>query len=117
MAAFPCNQFGGQEPKPAAQVCDWAAERFGATFPILGKVDVNGAGACPLWTYLKEEKKGIFGTRSVKWNFTKFLVDRAGVPVARYSSTTTPAAIEKDVVRLLGGAKPTGKSFVRMDDI
>ena len=66
---------------------------------------------------VKEEKKGIFGTRSVKWNFTKFLVDRTGVPVARYSSTTTPAAIEKDVNRLLGGAKPTGKSFVRMDDI
>ncbi|BAU14860.1 glutathione peroxidase [Leptolyngbya sp. NIES-3755] len=98
---FPCNQFGQQEPGSANEIQSFCEMRFGVTFPLFEKIDVNGANAHPLFKYLTKSAPGIFGTEGIKWNFTKFLVDRSGKVVKRYPSTTKPEDIEKDIQALL----------------
>ena len=98
---FPCNQFGGQEPGEAADIAEFCKTRFDVRFPMFAKIDVNGANAHPLYRWLKTEAKGLLGSEAIKWNFTKFLVDRAGRAVARYAPNTTPEAIRPDIERLL----------------
>ncbi|KAJ9173598.1 hypothetical protein P3X46_016715 [Hevea brasiliensis] len=101
--AFPCNQFGSQEPGTNEQIVEFACTRFKAEYPIFDKVDVNGNNAAPLYKFLKSSKGGIFGD-NIKWNFSKFLVDKDGNVVDRYAPTTSPLSIEKDVKKLLGVA-------------
>uniref|UniRef100_A0A1D1XYQ8 Glutathione peroxidase n=2 Tax=Anthurium amnicola TaxID=1678845 RepID=A0A1D1XYQ8_9ARAE len=98
--AFPCNQFGGQEPGSNEQIVEFACTRFKAEYPIFDKVDVNGQSAAPIYKFLKTSKGGLFGD-SIKWNFSKFLVDKEGNVVDRYAPTTSPLSIEKDVKKLL----------------
>jgi glutathione peroxidase len=98
---FPCNQFGKQEPGSGEQIAAFCSKNYGVSFPIHAKVDVNGPEAHPLFRLLTNEKRGVLGTRAIKWNFTKFLIDRAGRVVARYAPSTTPEAIEKDIEALL----------------
>lgn len=100
--AFPCNQFGSQEPGTNDEIKDFACTRYKAEFPIFDKVDVNGPNTAPVYNFLKLTKGGFLGSR-IKWNFTKFLVDRDGHVVARYAPTTSPSAIEKDIKKALGG--------------
>nr|O23814.1 RecName: Full=Probable phospholipid hydroperoxide glutathione peroxidase; Short=PHGPx [Spinacia oleracea]BAA22194.1 phopholipid hydroperoxide glutathione peroxidase-like protein [Spinacia oleracea] len=99
--AFPCNQFGNQEPGSNEEVLEFACTRFKAEYPIFDKVDVNGSNAAPIYKFLKSSKGGLFGD-GLKWNFTKFLVDKDGNVVDRYAPTTSPKSIEKDVKKLLG---------------
>lgn len=99
--AFPCNQFGGQEPGNADEIASFCQVNFGLSFPLMGKVDVNGADAAPVFQWLKAEAPGVLGSKSIKWNFTKFLVDRQGRVVRRYAPTAKPAALEKDIAALL----------------
>lgn len=98
---FPCNQFGQQEPGDAGQIGSFCQKNYGVSFPMHAKVDVNGPEAHPLFVRLKGDKKGLLGSSRIKWNFTKFLVDRKGNVVKRYAPTTTPAKIEKDIRELL----------------
>jgi glutathione peroxidase len=98
---FPCNQFGGQEPGNEAEIESFCELNFGVTFPLFAKVDVNGDDASPLWQWLKKEKPGLLGSEAIKWNFTKFLVDRNGKVVARYAPNDTPESIAADVEKLL----------------
>ncbi|CAM8987933.1 unnamed protein product [Rhodiola kirilowii] len=98
--AFPCNQFGGQEPGSNEDIQEVACTRFKAEFPIFDKVEVNGKNATPLYKFLKSQKGGYFGD-GIKWNFTKFLVDKNGKVVERYAPTTSPLKIEKDIQNLL----------------
>ena len=98
---FPCNQFGGQEPGDAAQIGQFCASNYAISFPMFAKIDVNGSNAHPLYQYLRNEKSGLFGP-SIKWNFTKFLVDKAGNVVRRYAPTDKPADLAKDIEPLLG---------------
>ncbi len=98
---FPCNQFGQQEPGSADEIQSFCETRFGVTFPLFQKVDVNGENAHPLFKFLTKAVPGIFGTEGIKWNFTKFLVDRSGKVVKRYPSTAKPEDIEKDIQALL----------------
>lgn len=98
---FPCNQFGGQEPGNADEIAEFCKVNFGVTFPLMAKVDVNGADASPLFDWMKAEKKGLMGTSAIKWNFTKFLIDRQGNVVKRYAPTDKPEAIAKDIEKLL----------------
>jgi glutathione peroxidase len=98
---FPCNQFGGQEPGDAAEIASFCSRTYAVTFPMFGKIDVNGASAHPLYRYLKEEAKGVLGTGAIKWNFTKFLVDRKGKVAARFAPSVTPDALEKEIEKLL----------------
>ena len=97
---FPCNQFGGQEPGDAKQIEQFCNSKFAVTFPMFAKIDVNGGGAHPLYNYLKSEKSGLLGS-SIKWNFTKFLVDRSGKVVARHAPTATPEGLRKEIEALL----------------
>ncbi|MBY0421309.1 MAG: glutathione peroxidase [Parvularculaceae bacterium] len=99
--AFPCNQFGAQEPGDAAEIASFCTLSYDVTFPLFEKVDVNGANAHPMFEWLKKERPGIAGSKSIKWNFTKFLVDREGRVVTRYAPQTAPAALEADVVKAL----------------
>ncbi|MGN6093604.1 glutathione peroxidase [Luteibacter jiangsuensis] len=99
---FPCDQFGHQEPGDEAEIRNFCSLNYGVTFPMFAKIDVNGDNAHPLYRWLKSEKKGLLGTEGVKWNFTKFLIDREGNVVARYAPTDTPAKIEKDLPAVLG---------------
>jgi glutathione peroxidase len=98
---FPCNQFGKQEPGDAAQIGAFCAKNFGVTFPMFEKIDVKGPNVHPLYRYLTSERRGLFGTKAIKWNFTKFLVDRDGRIVKRYGSRTPPDAIVQDIEPLL----------------
>jgi glutathione peroxidase len=98
---FPCNQFGQQEPGSATDIQSFCETRFGVSFPLFEKIDVNGANAHPLYQYLVKAAPGIFGTEGIKWNFTKFLVDGSGKVVKRYPSTTEPKDIERDIEALL----------------
>lgn len=98
---FPCNQFGGQEPGNADEIAEFCKVNFGVTFPLMAKVDVNGPGASPLFDWMKGEAKGLMGSTSIKWNFTKFLVNREGKVVRRYGPQDTPAAIARDIEKLL----------------
>ena len=97
---FPCNQFGSQEPGDATQIEQFCSVNYGVTFPMFAKIDVNGNGAHPLYQYLKNAKSGLLGA-SIKWNFTKFLVDRGGQVVARHAPTTKPEALVKEIEGLL----------------
>uniref|UniRef100_A0A2C9WCI7 Glutathione peroxidase n=1 Tax=Manihot esculenta TaxID=3983 RepID=A0A2C9WCI7_MANES len=99
--AFPCNQFGSQEPGTNEEILEFACTRFKAEYPIFDKVDVNGNNAAPLYKFLKSSKGGTFGD-GIKWNFSKFLVDKDGNVVDRYAPTTSPLSMEKDVKKLLG---------------
>jgi glutathione peroxidase len=99
--AFPCNQFGAQEPGDEASIVQFCTTRFHATFPIFAKVDVNGPEAHPIYRQLTAARPGLLGTRRIKWNFTKFLLDRQGEAVRRYGPTTKPAAIAGAIERLL----------------
>jgi glutathione peroxidase len=98
---FPCNQFGQQEPGSATDIQSFCETRYGVSFPLFEKVDVNGANAHPLFKYLEKAAPGIFGTEGIKWNFTKFLVDGSGNVVKRYGSNTEPKDIAKDIESLL----------------
>jgi len=98
--AFPCNQFGNQEPGTNQEIKGFATIGYGAEFPLFAKIKVNGVSADPLWKFLKASITGTFG-QSIKWNFTKFLTDKNGVPVKRYGTTTDPSSIRKDIEKLL----------------
>ena len=98
---FPCNQFGHQEPGDAGAIRDFCSEKYDVTFPLFAKIDVNGANAHPLCKYLKHAAPGVLGSEAIKWNFTKFLIDRDGNVVRRYASAEKPGKIEKDVVAML----------------
>ncbi len=97
---FPCNQFGAQEPGTAEQIATFCETNYAVTFPMFAKIDVNGSGAHPLYEHLKREKSGLLGP-AIKWNFTKFLVDRAGKVVARHAPTARPEGLKKDIEALL----------------
>ncbi len=98
---FPCNQFGAQEPGSADEIAEFCKVNFGVTFPLMAKIDVNGASASPLYDWMKREAKGLMGSTSIKWNFSKFLIDRQGRVVKRYAPTDKPEAIAKDIEKLL----------------
>jgi glutathione peroxidase len=97
---FPCNQFGSQEPGDARQIEQFCASNYAITFPMFAKIEVNGGNAHPLYQYLKNAKSGLLGA-SIKWNFTKFLVDRAGKVVARHAPTASPEGLTKEIEALL----------------
>jgi glutathione peroxidase len=99
---FPCDQFGHQEPGDADEIRNFCSTTYDVSFPMFAKVDVNGDKAHPLYKWLKSEKSGFLGTEGVKWNFTKFLVNRDGEVVKRYAPTDTPEKIEKDLGGVLG---------------
>lgn len=98
---FPCNQFGHQEPGDAEQIGAFCEKNYGVSFPMFEKIEVNGDGAHPLYQFLKAEAPGLLGTGSIKWNFTKFLVDRDGRVVRRYGSKDKPEKIAADIKKLL----------------
>ena len=98
---FPCNQFGAQEPGNADEIAEFCKVNFGVTFPLMAKIDVNGPEASPLYDWMKAEKKGLMGSTSIKWNFTKFLINREGNVVKRYAPQDSPKAIAKDIEKLL----------------
>ena len=103
---FPCNQFGGQEPGPASQIGAFCERNYGVSFPIFEKIDVNGAEAHPLYRFLKQNrpgKLGMFGLDGIRWNFTKFLVDRNGNVVERFGSSTVPGKLSGKIEELLEG--------------
>ncbi len=99
--AFPCNQFGAQEPGSAEEIKSFCALTYDVTFPVFAKIDVNGPKAHPLYEYLKHEKAGILGSEGIKWNFTKFLVGRDGSVVERFAPTTKPADLVGAIEKLL----------------
>ena len=98
---FPCNQVGAQEPGNEEEIAQFCELNYGVTFPLFAKVDVNGNGAAPVYQYLKAAKPGLLGSEAIKWNFTKFLVDRKGKVVARYAPNDTPESLAADVEKLL----------------
>ena len=101
VVAFPCNQFGAQEPGNAEEIATFCKLTYDVTFPLMAKVDVNGDDATPLYQWMKGEAPGLMGSKSIKWNFTKFLIDRSGKVVKRYAPTDKPEGIEKDIAKLL----------------
>ncbi|MBT4521291.1 MAG: glutathione peroxidase [Halieaceae bacterium] len=98
---FPCNQFGHQDPGSNDEITEFCQLNYGVSFPMFGKIEVNGSGADPLYKYLKKEAPGAMGSRGIKWNFTKFLIDSSGEVVKRYAPTTKPADIARDIKKLL----------------
>ncbi|HEY0106492.1 MAG TPA: glutathione peroxidase [Rhizomicrobium sp.] len=98
---FPCNQFGKQEPGGAEEIGAFCQANYGVSFPMFAKIDVNGAHAHPLYDFLKGEKPGLFGTRNIKWNFTKFLIDRDGAVVGRFGPMTKPKDIEGAIAKVI----------------
>ncbi|MEE3078500.1 MAG: glutathione peroxidase [Bdellovibrionota bacterium] len=99
--AFPCNQFGSQEPGNEEEIQGFCSTTFNTTFPLFSKIEVNGDNAHPLYNFLKSANPGVLGTEKIKWNFTKFLVDKDGKPVKRYAPVTKPKDIETDIEGLL----------------
>lgn len=99
--AFPCNQFGSQEPGSTEEIVEFCEMRFQTSFPLFEKIDVNGTNSHPLYKHLKSEVKGLLGTERIKWNFTKFLVNRDGEVVGRFGSQKKPADIESEIIALL----------------
>ena len=99
--AFPCNQFGRQEPGSDAEIATFCTTNFGVTFPVFAKIDVNGAHTTPLWAWLKSQKSGLLGQR-ITWNFTKFLIDRNGAVTARYAPKKPPETLADTIDKLLG---------------
>ena len=98
---FPCNQFGAQEPGDENEIKQFCQLTYQVSFPMFKKVDVNGEQEAPLYTFLKNSLPGILGTKAIKWNFTKFLVNKNGIPVQRYAPTDSPLSIESDILELL----------------
>jgi glutathione peroxidase len=98
---FPCDQFGHQEPGDAEEIKNFCSLNYDVRFPLFEKIDVNGGDAHPLWKWLKSQKSGLLGIEAIKWNFTKFLVDKNGKVVKRYAPTDTPEKIEKDLAAVL----------------
>ncbi|MED4073401.1 glutathione peroxidase [Priestia endophytica] len=98
---FPCNQFGGQEPGGEEEIQSFCQRNYGVDFPMFAKVDVKGDNAHPLFQYLAEKAPGILGSKAIKWNFTKFLIDKDGEPVQRFSPKTDPKDLEHDIEQLL----------------
>lgn len=98
---FPCNQFGTQEPGSEEQINNFCRLNYGVTFPLFTKIEVNGGNAHPLYIHLKKERPGLLGSSAIKWNFTKFLVDREGNVVERFSPSTKPSSLVKDIESLL----------------
>jgi glutathione peroxidase len=98
---FPSNQFGAQEPGNEAEIAQFCDLNYGVTFPLFAKIDVNGSDTAPLYQYLKNAKPGLLGSEAIKWNFTKFLVDRKGKVIERYAPNVEPEAIAGDVEKLL----------------
>ena len=99
---FPCNQFGGQDPGANDEIASFCQLNYGVSFPMMGKIDVNGANAHPLYQWLVKEAPGILGTKSIKWNFTKFLVGKDGQVISRYAPTDTPKGLRADIDKALG---------------
>lgn len=99
--AFPCNQFGGQEPGTESEIKAFCETNYGVKFPLFAKIEVNGENAHPLYKFLTKEKPGILGTEAIKWNFTKFLIDRKGNPVKRYAPNVSPEDIAPDIEKHL----------------
>ncbi len=99
---FPCNQFGHQEPGDAGEIRNFCSTKYDVTFPLFAKIDVNGANAHPLYKFLKHAAPGVLGSEAIKWNFTKFLIDREGRVVRRYGSPDTPEKIGRDLAAVLG---------------
>jgi glutathione peroxidase len=100
---FPCNQFLHQEPDTGSEIQDFCERNFGVTFPLFEKIDVNGINAHPLYQYLTKAAPGFLGLEAIKWNFTKFLINRSGIPVKRYAPATPPEKIAVDIEALLTG--------------
>ena len=98
---FPCNQFGAQEPGDAEEIAKFCKTNYDVSFPLMKKIDVNGDNASPLYDWMKGEAKGVLGSKSVKWNFTKFLIDREGRVVDRFAPQDSPASLEKHIEKLL----------------
>ena len=98
---FPCDQFGHQEPGEDAEIQEFCSLNFNVNFPLFKKIEVNGSNTAPVYQYLKEAAPGVMGSKSVKWNFTKFLVNKQGEVTKRYASTTKPAEMIKDIEKLL----------------
>lgn len=98
---FPCNQFGGQEPGDAAEIASFCKLTYDVSFPLFAKIDVNGPRASPLFDWLKQQAPGLLGSRAVKWNFTKFLIDREGQVAARFAPLAKPAALVSEIEALL----------------
>ena len=98
---FPCDQFGHQEPGDEAEIKNFCSLEYDVTFPLFAKIEVNGEGAHPLYKWLKEEQPGFLGSEGIKWNFTKFLIDRNGQVIKRYAPTDKPEKIEKDLAAAL----------------
>lgn len=99
---FPCNQFGKQDPGSNDQIMEFCQLNYGVSFPMFGKIEVNGANADPLFKHLKKAAPGALGTEGIKWNFTKFLIDRSGTVIKRYAPKDTPKTIARDIEKLLG---------------
>jgi glutathione peroxidase len=98
---FPSNEFGGQDPGSNDEIASFCQVNYGVSFPMMAKVEVNGTGAHPLWQWLKEEAPGLLGTKAVKWNFTKFLVNRQGQVIGRYAPNDAPESLSKDIEKAL----------------
>ncbi|GLQ30110.1 glutathione peroxidase [Litoribrevibacter albus] len=98
---FPCNQFGNQEPGSSEEIASFCLKNYGVSFPMFEKVDVNGSDAHPLYKYLKSNAKGLLGSETIKWNFTKFLINKDGEVVSRYAPTTPPEKIKADIEKML----------------
>ena len=98
---FPCNQFGAQEPGSATEIGAFCQKNYGVSFPMFAKIEVNGDNAHPLYQHLKKSAPGVLGSEAIKWNFTKFLIDRNGQVVKRYASATAPEALAADIEQLL----------------
>ena len=103
MLGFPCNQFGAQEPGTTEEIGAFCERNYGVSFPLFAKIDVNGPRAHPLYRFLKKNKRGLFGTERIKWNFTKFIVDREGNVVSRHAPSTKPEELAVRIEELLGG--------------
>lgn len=99
---FPCNQFGGQDPKANEEIASFCQVNYGVSFPMMAKVEVNGGGAHPLFQWLKAEAPGLLGTEGIKWNFTKFLIGRDGHVIKRYAPQDAPATLARDIEAALG---------------
>jgi glutathione peroxidase len=101
VVGFPCNQFGAQEPGDAAEIANFCKLTYDVRFPLMGKIDVNGENAAPIYKHLKDEAPGLLGSKSIKWNFTKFLIDRSGKVVKRYPPQAKPEDLTRDIEALL----------------